>query len=324
MYGYVRAGEGELKMREYELYRAFYCGLCREMGRRTGASSRISLSYDATFLAIVRCAVLGDSIRVVKRRCAVHPAKKRPFVITDEALSFVACASAVLMRAKLDDTKADERGMKRAAASLATPFVSHWRKKGERFCSGLDDTVRAGLAQIAELEKSHCQSVDRIASAFGALLGNVAAFGTEGTQQRLLHTVGDLTGRFVYVCDACDDAAEDLRLGRYNPFVEIWGPGLCERRSVTGLDGRIRERDVLRPQLAREVMDCAMMYLRQLDSVIDLVDFTKAPQLAGIIRNVVRVGMPGQLRKSLGLVYGLTEMTGAEEEPDENGRWEDD
>lgn len=311
MYGYVRVGEGELKMREYELYRAFYCGLCRDMGRRTGISSRISLSYDATFLAIVRCAVLGDSIQIERRRCAVHPAKKRPFVVTGEALSFAACASAVLVRAKLDDTKADERRVPRLAAVLGTPVASHWKRRGERACAGIDRIVREHLDKIAELERAHCQSVDEIAGAFGALLGDVASFGTDGAEKRLLHSIGDLTGRFIYVCDACDDAAEDLKLGRYNPLIEIYGSGLCERRSVTDLRGRVSERDVLRPHIAEEIKSCAMLLLSRLDSVLDLVDFGKNPQLEGIIRNVVRVGMPGQLRRAIGLVHKRTGMTGA-------------
>lgn len=302
MYGYVRAGEGELKMREYELYRAFYCGLCREMGRCTGLSSRVSLSYDAAFLAIVRCAVLGDSIRIKRGRCAVHPMKKRAFVLSENTLSFVAYASAVLVRAKLDDTKADDKGLPRLAASVGTPLVSLWRKRARREYSEIDSIVREHMPRISQLEREHCKSVDDIATAFGALLGDVASVGTDGAQRRLLHSIGDLVGRFIYICDACDDAAKDLELGRYNPFIEIYGPGLCEVRLVTELSGKTKERSVLRADLAGEIRSCTMMLLSRLDSVIDLVDFDKAPQLEGIIRNVIRVGMPGQLRRSLGIV----------------------
>ena len=42
MYGYVRPHIPELKVGEYERYRAVYCGLCRSMGRLTGQASRIS------------------------------------------------------------------------------------------------------------------------------------------------------------------------------------------------------------------------------------------------------------------------------------------
>ena len=307
MYGYVRVGEGELKTREYELYRAFYCGLCREMGRTTGFSSRVSLSYDAAFLAIVRCAVVGESISVSRRRCFVHPTRKRPAVESNETLASVACASAILARAKLDDVRADERGASRFAAALGSPWARRWSRRGEKRLAGLEERVQHHLSRLSELEAERRASVDDAAGIFGELLGEVAAFDVDGDEGRLLREIGELTGRFIYVCDACDDAAEDARRGRYNPLVEIYGSELCERRSVVDLRGRSLERDVLRPEIADEIQSAAMMLLVRLDRAVDLIDFTKTPQLEGIIRNVVQIGLPGQLRRVLGRLHTTKE-----------------
>ena len=320
MYGYVRAGEGELKMRDYELYRAFYCGLCREMGRRTGLTSRVSLSYDAAFLAIVRCAVVGEGVSVVRRRCFVHPMKKRVIVASNGTLDFVACASAVLVRAKLDDVKADERGAARFAASLGTPWASGWRRRGERRFPGLEDEIRSRLAKLEELEKERCASIDEAAGVFGDLMGEVASFGLDGTEKKLLRTVGELVGRFIYVCDACDDAAEDVRRGRYNPLVEIYGKDLCEKRAVADLRGKTVERGVLRPEIADEIAAGASMLLARLDSAVDLIDFAKTPQLEGIVKNIVRVGLGGQLRRALGRVRFAPSENGGENDITESGK----
>ena len=46
MYGYVRPDKGELKVSEYELYRAAYCGLCHALKKRCGFGARMALSYD--------------------------------------------------------------------------------------------------------------------------------------------------------------------------------------------------------------------------------------------------------------------------------------
>ena len=54
MYGYIKAYAPELKVREQEYYRAVYCGLCRTMGKCTGQCSRLTLSCDVTFLALLR------------------------------------------------------------------------------------------------------------------------------------------------------------------------------------------------------------------------------------------------------------------------------
>lgn len=52
MFGYVTANKPELKMREFGRYKAFYCGLCRRLGKTNGAVSRLTLSYDMTFLIL--------------------------------------------------------------------------------------------------------------------------------------------------------------------------------------------------------------------------------------------------------------------------------
>ena len=303
MYGYVKVGDGELKMREYELYRAFYCGLCREMGRRTGFSSRVSLSYDAAFLAIVRCALVGERISISRRRCFVHPSKKRLIVDMNDTLDYVACASAALVFAKLEDVKADERGAARFGAALGTPWAAAWRRRAERRFPGLGELIRSRIERLSELESARCASVDEVAGVFGDLMGEIASFGVGGNEGRLLRTAGELTGRFIYVCDACDDAAQDVRRGRYNPLVEIYGKDLCERRRVADLRGGTREREVLRSEIADEIKSAATVLLSRLDSAVDLIDFSKNPQLEGVIRNVVRVGLPGQLRRALGQVH---------------------
>ena len=64
MYGYVRTHAPELKVRQQEYYRAVYCGLCRTMGKCTGQCSRMTLSYDFTFFALVRMALTGERIEV--------------------------------------------------------------------------------------------------------------------------------------------------------------------------------------------------------------------------------------------------------------------
>ena len=47
MLGYVKIDKGELKVREYEVYCGYYCGICKSIGRRYGQLPRMALSYDA-------------------------------------------------------------------------------------------------------------------------------------------------------------------------------------------------------------------------------------------------------------------------------------
>ena len=36
MFGYITVNKDELKIKEYDLYNTYYCGLCRKLKRRYG------------------------------------------------------------------------------------------------------------------------------------------------------------------------------------------------------------------------------------------------------------------------------------------------
>ena len=58
MFGYVTVNRPELKVKDLELYRSYYCGLCAELYRRHGRFGQILLSYDCTFLLLLRHRVI--------------------------------------------------------------------------------------------------------------------------------------------------------------------------------------------------------------------------------------------------------------------------
>ena len=49
MFGYVLVNKPELKIREFETYRSYYCGLCHALKERHGLAGRMTLNYDMTF-----------------------------------------------------------------------------------------------------------------------------------------------------------------------------------------------------------------------------------------------------------------------------------
>ena len=64
MFGYIRPVTAELKVKEYELYRAVYCGLCRSLGKCTGCASKLTLNYDFVFLHHIFLSVKVDRSRL--------------------------------------------------------------------------------------------------------------------------------------------------------------------------------------------------------------------------------------------------------------------
>ena len=53
MFGYIVMNKPEIKFKDFDLYRSFYCGLCRELKSKYGISGQISLTYDMTFAIIL-------------------------------------------------------------------------------------------------------------------------------------------------------------------------------------------------------------------------------------------------------------------------------
>jgi hypothetical protein len=53
VFGYIKPFKPELKFKEFDLYKAYYCGLCKAMGKKYGFLSRLTLSYDFTFIALL-------------------------------------------------------------------------------------------------------------------------------------------------------------------------------------------------------------------------------------------------------------------------------
>ena len=280
MFGYVRTDRGELRVREYEYYRASYCGLCRSMGKCTGQCSRMLLSYDFAYLANVRMQLSGTVPAFRRRRCIVHPFRRRAMMERNDQLDFCAAASTILAFEKCRDDVADEKGLARLSAGLRCLFLKSAYRRAQKRAPELAVSVRAHLARLAEEEKKKTPSVDAVAAIFGELLADVTAYGLEGDAARLARKIGWQTGRFVYLLDALDDMEADLKKGRFNPFLLTWGgiPTSEEKASI---------RDA--------VLNC----LSDLEVAIDLLPQAKDTTGMEIIRNILYLGMPKALDRVL-------------------------
>ena len=62
MFGYVIVNKAEMKFKEFDVYHSYYCGLCRKLKEKYGATGQISLSYDMTFLAVLISALEDKKI----------------------------------------------------------------------------------------------------------------------------------------------------------------------------------------------------------------------------------------------------------------------
>ena len=61
MFGYVRINKMDLTFREYEHYKAYYCGLCKYLKRNHTELSRMTINYDITFLIVLLSSIYQPS-----------------------------------------------------------------------------------------------------------------------------------------------------------------------------------------------------------------------------------------------------------------------
>ena len=293
MFGYIRPLTAELKVREYELYRAVYCGLCASLGKHVSFFAKFTLSYDFVFLALVRMAAAGEIGKIERRRCIAHPTKKRAVVTDCSQLDRCAEMSALLTLGKLRDDISDEKGMKRLSARLLLPMARHMGKRAERSAgripetdgidrtastdfAKLDKTIQSELDALALTEKENILSPDAAAEPFGRLMAAVCSYGfaENSREARLTSEIGRHIGRFIYIVDAVDDLPEDLKNRTYNPFAEGDDP-------LTALAGK---EDELRNALTMELVGVSR--------AVELFNANELPDHMAIIRNIIYLGLP--------------------------------
>ena len=184
MFGYVKPNIPELLVRDHELYKATYCGLCRTMGKTTGCASKFTLNYDFVFLALLRMALTGEKAEVKKRRCVVHPFKKRPMLEPNESMRFSARTSVILTRSKLKDNVNDSHGLARLKAKTAG-LVSIFLKRTDKNLKPLQEKIASCIDDLTKLERDNSDSLDMTANTFGDLLGSTLSFDLEAPTSRV-------------------------------------------------------------------------------------------------------------------------------------------
>ena len=89
MFGYVRPLRSELKCRDFDLYRATYCGLCRCLRRRYGPIAPMFLNFDFTFLTLLLWQP-EENFTPCRGRCHANLLVKKPMCPDDPALELAA------------------------------------------------------------------------------------------------------------------------------------------------------------------------------------------------------------------------------------------
>lgn len=242
MFGYVRPEKSDLLMRDYALYKAIYCGLCKAIGKRIGQLQRFTVSYDMTFLTLLLLAFSTVEPVVKYEGCVLNPFKKKAIIADHHVLDYVADLACLFAYESARDDAKDDKPIRGRALSL---LLHRSVKKITRRKPELASFIHAELTELEAIEKglSSCDPADCFGSILARLFedgfdaivsseniskqehdavsGNLTWYASEQNAdlyKTLLKDAGRALGRWVYLVDALDDLEDDRVRNNWNPL----------------------------------------------------------------------------------------------------------
>jgi len=218
MFGYITTNMEEMKVKDYRKYHAFYCGICQDLKEYHGQSSRLTLTYDMTFLAVLLTGLYENETVSEEHFCAVHPLKKH-LAYRNAATAYAADMNVLLSYYNLLDDWVDEKKpIPLALAGTMKKDVKQLRQKYPRQAKAICRYLKK--LKICEFEKS--PDLDRASGDTGEMLGEIFVW-KEDQWSDTLRKIGFYMGKFIYLMDACEDVEKDRKKDNYNPWMSIAG-----------------------------------------------------------------------------------------------------
>lgn len=286
MLGYVVTEKAELKVREYELYSAYYCGLCKTAGRRYGQLPRLALNYDFVFLALLAASIGDAEVHISQEHCIVHPLKKKSVMQSCPALEYASDIMVLLAYYKLKDDYYDNHSIVSGILSkISRPSLKGLFQTRPELCQ----FVESRLSELSALEKEQCPSLDQAAEPFARMMEEIfrqaaelpSAAPSDTIKQGLIFArIGYHLGKWIYLMDALDDIEENRKDGNYNPLIYRFSYDATEEPAA------FRQR-------IREPMEYNLLFC--LSEMGKAWELSAGKQNDGLISNIIYMGM---LRKT--------------------------
>lgn len=265
MFGYVIPLKGELKVREFEVFKSYYCGLCSVIGEKS-TISRLALTYDMTFLGILLSSLYISNDYPVKKLCGFKM-KSVTTINKNEYMEYAADMNIIFSNRKLLD---DYRDDKNYLAFILSKFIRE--RKLSNYAESKLEAIDSFLKELYKAEKSGNCGLDEAAHYFAELTSEIFNLGNSG---ETLKTIGYNLGKWIYTIDAYDDIEEDIKMKRYNPCLISFGyKGEDVRDFKNRIEGAVKF----------TLIQC----LHEMSKAFETLDIRKN---RGIIENIIYLGL---------------------------------
>lgn len=282
MFGYVVPDKGELKIKEYELFKAYYCGVCKSMAKSFGPICRFGLNYDSVFLGLFLSSINKEEVSLERESCIANPFKKKWIVKKSPSVDFSSSINIILTYYKLQDDWQDERNV----LSRLGQFIVSPGFKGALGSNGqVQSHIRQSLERLYALEKQKCSSMDEVADPFGDLIKGIVSIGYKwdnDKHKKAVEWMGYNIGKWIYIIDAFDDIEKDIKKKNYNPLLLQYG---YKDEDIGKFKDRIRE----------EVSFNLIHTLAQAATALELLSMNNK----SIMENILYLGMDKKTKSVL-------------------------
>lgn len=267
MFGYLTPDINELKVKDYALFKAYYCGLCRVLKNEYNASA--VLNYDAQFIYLLNDALNNpDALKLEKICCGLHPFSGREALIYDAA-DYAAAVNIMMAYYKLKDDIAD-------CGSFKSKFMLlRFNKKYEKAAAKYPEPAEAAKEmwknqQAAELNETRStdEAAEPYAKLFGIVLKNISRL-----YECQLYDLGYALGRWVYLIDSYDDIEQDFKKGSYNVYIKKYD---------------LTSKDEIPNDVKKKIENSFYYTLSRADNAFSAIDIIKNEP---VLSNIVKLGL---------------------------------
>lgn len=275
MFGYVFPYKPELKIKEYNVFKAYYCGLCKSIGKNFNQIARFGLNYDLTFLALLLSSLDKTEDKVLKEGCIANPLNKKFVIKSNINIDYCAYMNIMLVYFKILDDLKDEKDIK---ALFALPlFVM----SSKRACIAYKDKcemIKSNLEKLSQLEKNKCNVIDEAADTFAKIMEQLFVVQNINSlkEKRVLSWFGYNLGRYIYILDAFNDIETDIKKNNYNPIL---------------LQYQYIENELVDEFINRVIGDIRYTLTFTLDNIAKSFELLDVKKNRGLIENIVYMGL---------------------------------
>ena len=271
MFGYIVPDKANLYIKDFQVYNAFYCSLCKALSREGNQLTRLSANYDATFFDIFIHAILRKEVAIKSETCMIAMKKKNVVKIDDLTIRVADVAVLLLYYSLTDDILDGKKSRRIIRTSLA--LRTRKAKKREPI---INTIIEESYKKLRELEKEQCINIDKVADTSAKMLQDIACqFKTLTYEEsNFIYNIGKL----IYLFDAVDDVEEDTKNKTYNPVILSYGSCVDKKEYLN------------------EHKDEVSFLLNSAYSrIVECYDKMEVIEFEGILSNIIYLGIRNQI-----------------------------